>query len=48
MCVSPTLCERGGTYRDVAAVCDHLLAMVPGDITRMAVAAMALSSNGLV
>jgi hypothetical protein len=48
MWISPTLCERGETNREVAAACDPLLATVSGDITRMVIAAVALSSNGLV
>jgi hypothetical protein len=48
MWVSPTLCELGGTNQEVIVVCDSLLAMDPGDITRMTIAAVALSSNGLV
>jgi hypothetical protein len=40
------LCERGGTI-EVAAV-TLLVATGPGDITQMAVAVVALSSNGLV
>jgi hypothetical protein len=48
MWVSLTLCERGGTNREVTVACDPLLAMVLGDITRMAIPAIALSSNGLV
>jgi hypothetical protein len=46
MWVSPTLCERGGTIK--VAVVTLLVAMGPGDSTQMAVAAMALSSNGLM
>jgi hypothetical protein len=48
MWVSPNLCERGGTNREVAAAYDPLLARVLGDITRMAIAVVALSTNGLM
>jgi hypothetical protein len=47
MWVSPTLCERGGTNREVAVV-TLLVAIGLGDITRMVVAIVALTSNGLV
>jgi hypothetical protein len=47
MWVSPSLCERGGTNGEVADV-TLLVAMGLGDITRMAVTAVALSINRLV
>jgi hypothetical protein len=48
MWVSLTLCEWGATNWEVAAAYDPLLAMVPGDITQMAIAVVALSSNSLM
>jgi hypothetical protein len=46
MWVSPTLCERGGTNREVAVV-TLLVATDPIDITQMVVVVVAMSSNGL-
>jgi hypothetical protein len=46
MWASPTLCERGGTI-EVAAV-TLLVATGPGDITRMGVTVVAMSSNGFM
>jgi hypothetical protein len=47
MWVSLTLCERGGTNREVTVV-TLLVSMGPGDTTRMVIAVVALSSNVLM